>query len=107
MFKHTLLHVLGWGFSFCGWVFMALMLLLLVPAKPVQRPVKTYNIFRSGANPMQLQGHEIRSNGMCVEIWLGGRIDTVVCGSPVLVTETAETTGQPESAVKPAGPAMQ
>ena len=112
--KQVILHVIGWllwffGFGLLGSVIAALFIVQVPYApKPTVRVLKTYNVLRSGTNGIaQYKGHELRSNGMCVEIWLNGRIDTIVCGSPVLVTETEETTGKPEASVTPAGPAMQ
>ena len=102
--KQVILHVIGWTLLLGAFGYWA----AITPAPSRVTPVKTYNVFPAGhAGPkMQLKGNEIRSNGMCVEVWLNGRIDTIVCGMPVFITETEETTGKPETSVTPAGPAM-
>lgn len=71
-----------------------------VKAKPMPA-ARTYNLFPSGpAGPHNtFRGQEIRSNGLCVEVWLNGRIDTIACGSGLVITEREETTGQPDQGV--------
>ena len=47
--------------------------------------VRAYNILVNDEK-MSLKGTEIKSNGMCIEVWKDGRIDTIVCGH-TLITE--------------------
>ncbi len=53
---------------------------------------RAYQVFEHSPrrNVGTFYGEEIRSTGLCVEIWRRGRVDTIVCGR-VIVTETVSS----------------
>ena len=84
----------------CAFIFGALFTLvasvvgiLLWPVEPkpaiIILPVRHYNVVFSDGEKISLEGDFIRSNGLCIEIWLRGRLDTVIC-RPALATEAIE-----------------
>jgi len=65
-------------------------------------PVYRYKVLFGEDNASVFNGTSIKSNGLCTEIYLNGRLDTVVCGARYVTEMLPEDKTQDKSAEREA-----
>ena len=89
------------GLFYLSMGLLALSIWAITPAATTKPVVHTYNYVDAAGTKSSWEGESIRSNGVCIEITLHGRLDTILCPGGAITEAVEEQPSNPGAPVNP------